>query len=427
MKRVSILLALLMIFTTSAFAQVKKAPVEEKPKGPIDIKKIVIAEDPVLVGQTQLAEVHVRNSSGQDKPVTVRLKITLPNHNIITYGEKRILAKANSDTPALIPYPVDPDGAGEYTVAAKVFDTKGHLLLTNAEELDQYFYGLNPETRSEPPKRRRGHKPKGEEEQEGKKSRAVANGLLPGQVPQETKQGIFFDPPDLTWEVVELLSPAVLRGESSHIRLRLKNKGGDTAKNLDYYLAWFFTKRPNRKVKFYQETIANIAPGETKVIEVPLTIPQREQQGNYSVHALLDPDDLIKEMDESNNQMSTKNELVFGDIALELPENNHSFAEEGLYLLSWRSHKYHQFKVQISADPNFGNKEAMFELPMGENNWTSKTEIKPLKGEMPTLALALMDKQATDHLFWRVLARDSSGRLTESESRRFYITLSNRY
>ena len=42
---------------------------------------------------------------------------------------------------------------------------------------------------------------------------------------------------------------------------------------------------------------------------------------------------------------------------------------------------------------------------------------------MPAMALALMESNGIDYLYWRIKARDSEGGTTESSIRRFYINL----
>ncbi len=103
----------------------------------------------------------------------------------------------------------------------------------------------------------------------------------------------------------------------------------------------------------------------------------------------------------------------------------HSFAEDGLFKFQWRSNRYNQFKIQVSANKLFSNYEEIFELPKGEEEegWTPDNMLKPLSGEMPSMALALMESNGIDYLFWRVRAKDSEGGSTESSVRQFYISL----
>ena len=381
--------------------------------GTVSIKKIVLATDLLKIKETQIVEVWVRNQGQRDLPLTLQLVVTLPNRNIVTYGKKPFLAKANSDTAVIYSYPIGVKGFGEYTIGAKVLDRRGKPIVSASKDQTQYFYALDPKIRKTAPPRRRGRMSKEaiEKAQQEKLKKEIAK-----------THTMTFDPPDLKWARVELIDTSVIRGETAHIRLYLLNNGGDLAKNVDYSLRWFFTQRPRRRIPFFTGTIDLIAPGEMKVIELPMTIPEREQPGVYAIEAIIDEKEHIAETDETNNKQNSEQELIFGDIALVFPQNNHSFAEKGLFQFEWRSSKYNQFKVQISADPTFTNESDYFEMPKDEK-WTPAMQLNPMSGEMPALALALMDQNETDHLFWRIVAKDPKGQTTESQARRFYVTL----
>ncbi len=379
---------------------------------PVEIKRIIIATDLLMIKETQIIEIQVRNNTEKDIPLIAKLVITLPNRNIITTGDKLFVAKAQTDTPVIISYPIDAKGFGDYTMSARIYDRQDRPLYSADKSISQYFYALDPSLRKVPPKRRRGPMSKEEQVQEQKEKLQK----------QLSEQPVSFDPPDLRWMKVDMVNTSVLRGETTHVRLYLINDGGDTAKAVKLNLQWYFTQRPRRKIRFINETIDRIAPGEMKIIELPVTIPDREQPGNYTVLATVDEENQITETDETNNERNSDQELIFGDIALEFPEHNHSFAEDGLFKFAWRSLKYNQFKVQISADATFTDEGEYFEMPK-DDKWTPSFELLPMKGEMPSLAMSLMDENETDHLFWRIVAKDEKGKLSESQARRFYINL----
>ena len=379
----------------------------------LELEQLLIGEEVITTGLEQLCEVTLRNRSGRDYPLTVRLVVTLPNRNIITFGDKKIVAKGYSDTRALIPYPIGIHEGGDYTVAVRVFNAKDQVVLTTNKLQEQIFYGLDKTERNEPPQKRR-KKTLTETELKEIEKKQKAETLKVAKVT--------FDPPDLKFERVTLVNSSVLRGESTHVRLYVINDGGNLASNLDYTLYWYFAQRPKRLVNFFKDQIRLIAPGERKILEVPLTIPGSEQQGKYMVVAKLDEAGTIKETNENNNDMTSENELIFGDVALVFPDDSYSFAEEGLFQFEWRSKLFNQFKLQISADPAFANEDESFYLPKGDL-WTPSDKISPMRGEMPQMAIGLMETKEVDHLYWRVVAKNSQGKVTESQSRRFYINL----
>ncbi|OGG98917.1 MAG: hypothetical protein A2600_06265 [Candidatus Lambdaproteobacteria bacterium RIFOXYD1_FULL_56_27] len=398
-------------------APTDQKPTANEPAAPVltglELEQLLIGEEVINTGLEQLCEVTLRNRSAKDYPVTVRLVVTLPNRNIITFGDKKVVAKGYSDTRALIPYPLGIHEGGDYTVAVRVFDSRDQVVLTTNKLQEQIFYGLDKSERTEPPQKRR-KKTLTETELKEIEKKQKAETLKVSKVT--------FDPPDLKFERVTLVNSSVLRGESTHIRLYVMNDGGNLASNLDYTLYWYFAQRPKRLVNFFKDQIRLIAPGERKILEVPLTIPGSEQQGKYMVVARLDEAGTIKETNENNNEMTSENELIFGDVALVFPDDSYSFAEEGLFQFEWRSKLFNQFKLQISADPAFANEDESFYLPKGDL-WTPSDKISPMRGEMPQMAIGLMETKEVDHLYWRVVAKNSQGKVTESQSRRFYINL----
>ena len=382
----------------------------------LQVEKITIGEDTVDIRSTQLIEVAVKNGSKRDIAAVVKLRITLPNHNIVSFGHKKIIAKAQTVIRALFPYWIGKNRAGEYTIGAKVFSLQGKLLAKSSKSQEQYFFARDPSKKHQPP-RLRGKK---RVKQPEKKAKAVDREAAPIQ----------FIPPDLLWKGAEFINKtSILRGETVNIQLQIHNDGGDIATNTAYSVFWYFVPRPRRKIRFYGDVFKVIAPGERKIIELPVTIPDSEQKGRYRILAVADENNEIKEKDETNNQITSDQDLMFSDIALVSPDDGHSFAEDGLYKFEWRCLRYNQYKVEISADPAFLSKDSTFRIPKGEGDegWTSSTSLKPLEGEMvPGLALGALKSNHTDHLYWRVIARNSKGETAVSEARRFFIRLKAR-
>lgn len=380
----------------------------------LEIEKITIGEEMINIKTTQLIEIAVKNKSNKDIPVVVKLVITLPNHNIITFGEKKINAKAQTISYALIPYWIDQKRSGDYTIGSKVFSPKGKLLASSNKDQVQFFFANDPTRKRQLPRTR------GKDIKKKQMLQMDENQVQKAPIIQ-------FEPADLLWNEVRFINKiSILRGESANIRLVLQNNGGDIASNVKYSLYWYFVHRPKRKLRFFHDQIRVIAPGEKKVMEIPITIPHEEQKGKYQILAVVDEGNEIKEANTENNQSKAATDMIFSDIALINPVDGHSFAEDGLYFFEWRSNKYNQFKVEISADPSFLVEDSTFRIPKGEGDegWTSSTSIKPLQGEMmPGLATGILESNNTDHLYWRVIARNSKGEITASENRKFYINL----
>ena len=381
----------------------------------VTVEKITIGEDRIATGRTQLIEVLIKNAGYKDISARVSLSLVLPNHNIVNFGNKRVTLSARSETRALFPYPIDKSRGGDYTVGAKVYALNGRVLALNTDKQKKYFFAVDPSRKNQKPKRPYKQVEKSEKEKQAEAAKTEVE-----------KAAALFDPPDLAIDSMKIVNNnSILRGETAHVRLIVSNLGGDVATNSTMTVYWFFAPRENRKIKAYSQKIKVIAPGERKILDIPVTIPETEQKGEYHVYAAIDENNQVNELNENNNSATTEESIVFRDIALVFPEDNHSFAEEGLFKFEWRSRRYNQFKVQISADKLFSRHEEIFELPKGENEegWTPNHHVKPLPGEMPSMALALMESVGTDHLYWRVKAKDSEGGTSESSARQFYITL----
>ncbi|MBU2514065.1 hypothetical protein KJ966_22240 [bacterium] len=380
----------------------------------ISIEKITVGEDRIDTGRTQLIEILVKNSSSASLNVAAKLSIVLPNHNVVSFGDKGLSLGSKSETRILFLYPIDKNRGGDYTVGAKIYSDKGKVLAQNLEKEQKYFFAVDPTRRNQKPARPEKTNGKEDGTQDSQQSKTPAQPLVE------------FDPPDLVIKEISVLNNnSILRGESAHIRLVISNEGGDIATNVNYSIYWYFAPRINRKKNSLNDVLKIIAPGEQKVIEVPITIPEIELKGEYFVYAIVDEANTIQETDENNNSITTKESIIFSDIALVFPDNLHSFAEDGLFKFQWRSKKFNQFKVQISSNELFSDLEEVFELPKGTGSegWTPADIIKPLSGEMPAMALALMESNGIDFLFWRVIAKDSEGNTTDSSVRKFYISL----
>lgn len=406
--RVKMSALMLVLFSLISFNLVA-APNE--PTG-LKIEKITVGEDTIQTGRKQLIEVLVKNYSPRTRAVTVKLNITMPNQLIITFGEKKILAKAKTESRALLVFPIDKRKAGDYVIAARIFSPKGALITSTEDNQKVHFFAADAKH----------PRPKMRDAKGGAVVQKTHLGDSKSEVQIDSRK-LQFDLPDLFIEELSVSNNnSILRGETAHIKLVVSNDGGDVAQDVEFSANWYYQHRPKRRFQFYKDKIKIIAPGERKVMHLPLTIPEKEQKGKYMVHAELDKPNYIKELNENNNEVTGKEYINFSDIALEFPDSSHSFAEDGRFLFQWRSKQYNQFKVQVSADEDFMEPENTFELPKGDK-WESARMIKPLAGEMPALATSLMEQNEINYLFWRVKAKNSQGESTVSASRKFFINL----
>ena len=393
----------------------------------LQITDIIFGEDTILTGKTQLIEVVLKNTSRRNIVVKVKLVITLPNRNVITFGDKSVLVKDKTYSRVLFDYPVKRYARGDYTVGVKVYAAKsGRVLASISRRQHHYFLAVNSlrnkrSTKVIKKKKRVSGKVKYVKKTGSPK--VVGKITEKPEAQPEPEQVVLFDPPDLLWERVEIINQtSILRGETAHVRMILANQGGDVAMGVSYSIKWYLSQHPKRKKRVYWNQIKVIAPGEKKVLELPITIPTNELVGSYMIQAVVDEPNYIKETNENNNNKVASKPIIFSDIAQVFPDDEHSFAEDGLFRFQWRSQRFSQFKLQVSADNIFRTGDKMFNMPKGDR-WQSATTIKPKKGEMPVLALALMSSNEVDKLYWRVKAKNSAGRISYSTIRVFFINL----
>ncbi|MCP4294919.1 MAG: hypothetical protein GY786_04875, partial [Proteobacteria bacterium] len=265
---------------------------DETPSTGLQIVNITVGEDAIATAKTQLIEVLLKNTLKKDIAVKVRLVITLPNRNVITFGHRRAIIKDKTRARILFDYPVQKHLGGDYIVGAKVYASKtGKVLATTSKKQGRYFFAIDPTRRRRAPSR--------------VKRKQVLDGLEQFSLDKKEKtvQAVQFDPPDLLFEKFEVINrKSVLRGETAHVRMILANQGGDVATEVEYSVKWFFSQREKRKKRIFWDRIKVISPGERKVIELPITIPAIEQIGRYIIEGVVDEPNYIKESDHHHHQ-----------------------------------------------------------------------------------------------------------------------------
>lgn len=228
-----------------------------------------------------------------------------------------------------------------------------------------------------------------------------------------------FEPPDLRWESAQVIPKHILRGETMRMRLNLMNVGGDIIRNVRSKVEIFNTRQPRRRTVVATPVTPVMAPGEVVTYELKYVLPEDQLLGVYKIAATADPDNLLKEVKENNNEIKS-DDLKLSDIKLLLPPENFMFEENGLFLFQWDSLAYGEFKIQVGVDKKFEDAGAYFDLPQGDR-WIADKELVPLSGELPGMAMGLMESFEQNKLHWRVVGRQASGRQAISEIRSFTV------
>ena len=78
------------------------------------------------------------------------------------------------------------------------------------------------------------------------------------------------------------------------------------------------------------------------------------------------------------------------------------------------------FCIHQGFDDKFEDPRLYFDLPQGDR-WIADKELVPLTGELPGMAMGLMQTSQKNKLFWRVIGRNISGQQAISDVQSFTI------
>jgi hypothetical protein len=345
----------------------------------------------------QLVQVTALNPTEETRSVGVEIVITL-NGNRLDQSLQRIVTIPSRDDVKILHDLVLEEG-GRYRVSAKIWDTDfAQLLSESSAGINRQFFIATPRDVQEA------------------QSQLVAkqeSGAAPAPVPLE------FDPPDLRWESVNVIPRNLLRGETMRMRLNLVNVGGDIVRDVQCKVEYFNLRQPRRRTIIATPIAPVMAPGETVTFDLEYIPPDDQLLGDYQIAVEVDPQGVIEEQNEENNVMESE-PVRLSDIKLLLPPENFVFEENGLFLFQWDSLAYGEFKLQVGVDENFEDPRAFFDLPQGDR-WIADKELVPLSGELPGMAMGLMQTSQKNKLFWRVIGRNTSGQQVISEVQSFTI------
>ncbi len=348
-------------------------------------------------GDIQLIQITLQNNLSKVVPAVVQVMVHREGDLLTTLKKEQQLLP-RSQVRSLFQYQIPQEG-GEYQISAKLLDleTPENVIALSKFATNQRFYLL---------KQSELDRVKATEELR------IAEGQ---RIPQQLK----FDPPDLKWEQIHVFPKHVLRGEKLRLRVDLTNVGGDLARNVKSRVSFYNVRLPRRKTIIAEPAVDLLAPGETATFELEYTFPGDQILGEYKIEAVSDVRNLIPEIDEENNALSSEL-MQLSDIKLLLPPDKFSFEEEGLFLFQWDSITFREFKLQIGINKKFDDPNNYFELPQG-GRWVSDKELSPLKGELPEMGIGLTKRFRTRTLYWRIVGRQSSGQQTHSTPREFTI------
>ena len=364
-------------------------------KSPEAILKSVENPDCPQFNSIQLIQATVTNLSANAQPVSVEIVVKLDGEQ----QRKKSLHKHVVIPPfdlVRVLHDITLDQIGVYRISVKLWTEKFRQVLVETKPgNERRFYIAS------------------------KQDISLARNVMGSTEGGGVMRKLEFEPPDLRWESAQVIPKHILRGETMRMRLNLVNVGGDIIRDVRSKVEIFNTRQPRRRTVIATPLTLVMAPGEIVTYELEYVLSEDQLLGNYKIAATADPDNLLKEVKENNNKIES-DDLKLSDIKLLLPPENFIFEENGLFLFQWDSLAYGEFKIQVGVDEQFKDAGAYFDLPQGDR-WIADKELVPLSGELPGMAMGLMESFERNQLHWRVIGRQASGRQAISEVRSFSI------
>ena len=368
------------------FMAVGPQPASSAQADTLQVIKVVLAEASLDGGNLQIVQLSLYNPT--EKAITTGLRMTLLGEDLKPVGQSQrqsLTIDSLHDGRAFFRFNAPPT-PGTYTVRMEVLsaDYRRPLLLAGQVLLTTFQVNSTPEYEALLAQRR-------------EENREIT-----------APEGLSFEKPDLVLENLYISTREVLTGETLNVAANVINTGGDIAKDIVVQLSYVNTRLPSRTNPSGETTIAALAPGESTQVSFDYTFDINAMLGQYRFSVQIDPLTRLVETTRDNNRLTMDPPLRVSKIRMLFPEDEFAFDQAGIFLFRWDSSVYQEFKVQIGVDPNFENEENFFDIPQG-TKWTRDMEVAPLPGELPGMALSLMQKSGSPLVYWRVVGRTLDG------------------
>ena len=383
---------------------------------PLEVVQLVLAEREIAASGQQIVQITLRGTTARPMRAGVRVELRDERDGRVGKAMDRVVqVGASGDHREFFRFEV-PNRFGKFTVRVELFtpDFKARLLTGDPAFFAPFTIGSQAEPGlAATPKSPGAQETPVEPGKPGKPGKGPPTFAVP--------KGLFFEKPDLVWENLDIQPPNLLVGEPLKIKADLRNVGGDIARNIEVKVDYFNTRLPGRLIPVAKPTVQVLAPGDKVELEFETLIPEDAALGDYKVQLQIDPANQIQETTKDNNTLVSDAPIKLSIIKLVFPEPGYYFEQAGLFLFRWDSRRFDEFKVQVGTDSAFATPGSAFDIPQGEK-WTKDREIVPLEGELPDMAVGLMQKARTDQLYWRVVGRSATlGVQTVSQASPFAI------
>jgi hypothetical protein len=382
---------------------------------PIEVVRLVLAEREVGAAGQQIVQVTLRSTAARPVRAGLRVELRDAKEAVVGKAMDRVVQVAGlSEQREFFRFEV-PNRFGKFHVRLEVFtpDFKSHLLAGNPVFLAPFTVGSVPVPGT-------GAQPKPPEETAQEQNKPGKPGK-PGPPNFAPPKGLSFEKPDLVWENLDIQPANLLVGEPLKIKADLRNVGGDIARNVEVKVDYFNTRTPGRLIPVTRTSAQVLAPGDKVELEFETVLPEESTLGDYKVQLQIDPSNRVAESNKENNTLVSDVPVQLSLVKLIFPEPGYYFEQAGLFLFRWDSRRFDEFKVQVGTDSAFATQDSFFDIPQGDK-WTKDREIVPLEGELPEMAVGLMQKARSNQLYWRVVGRSSTlGLQTVSQASPFSI------
>ena len=363
---------------------------------PLEITKLIVAEREIAAGGPQIVQVSLRATGA--RPVRAGLRLDVRDAKDARVGKtinRVIQIPGGGEQREFFRFEAH-NRFGKFTVRVEVFtpDFAAPLLAGKPVFLAPFSVGSVAEPALAGPRT-----PEAAPE--------AGHAARPGPPTFAAPRSLSFEKPDLVWENLDVQPTNLLVGEPLKIKADLRNVGGDIARQIEVKVDYFNLRSPSRLIFISRSTVLVLAPGDKVEMEFETVFPESSPLGDYKVQLQIDPDHRIQETSRENNTLVSEVPIRLSHIKQIFPEPGYYFEQAGLFLLRWDSRRFDEFKVQVGTDPAFATKDSYFDIPQGDK-WTKEHEIVPLEGEVPDMAIGLMQKAHTDQLYWRVVGRSAS-------------------
>lgn len=368
-----------------ALAAARGAPAQDL----VQVVKVVLAEPEIEAGGEQLVQVSLRNNSGGEVRLGLKVEIRLGRKQPTGIGKQRVVTMPPFAERRIF-FPLQtPAAPGRYTARLVVLtpDFKRNLLVGNPEFFSPFIVA-------------------------GEGSLGLALGAGRGGSGSGRTRTSSFPPPrglkfekaDLLWENFSVEPASVLLGEPLKIKADLRNVGGDIARDISVRLDYVNIRLPTRLVAIATSRVEVLAPGEKIELEFEHPFAEDTLLGEYRILLNADTERRVDESNEKNNRSETRDPIRVSTIRQVFPEPGFVFEEAGLFLFRWESRRYNEFKVQVGTESTFQNRENFFDIPQGEK-WTPEMEVAPLAGELPAMLKGLLLREKKETAYWRVVGK----------------------